>query len=170
MTADASSPAPHTPPEKRLAVFLDGTWNTVNHNTNVWRLRALCAKHSADGSVQRAYYDPDVGTLLGQKVRGGWWGIGINENIVDAYQWLIENYDPGDEIFIFGFSRGAYTARSLSGLISKCLLRPGAPLSLDQLYGRYRRASEPRTIRTLLKEQASNPRFTCTLEEAWLTK
>jgi hypothetical protein len=62
----------------------------------------------------------DVGTLLGQKIRGGWWGIGINENIIDAYQWLIENYDPGDEIFIFGFSRGAYTARSLSGLISKC--------------------------------------------------
>lgn len=59
-------------------VFLDRTWNTVNDNTNVWRLRALCAKRSADGTAQRAYYDTGVGTLLGQKVRGGWWGVGIN--------------------------------------------------------------------------------------------
>jgi uncharacterized protein (DUF2235 family) len=95
-----------TPKKKRIAVFLDGTWNTVNDNTNVWRLRALCAPRSMDGSVQCSYYDAGVGTSFGEIVRGGWLGIGVNENVIDAYQWLIENYNPGDEIFIFGFSRG----------------------------------------------------------------
>jgi len=156
--------------KKRIAVFLDGTWNTVNDNTNVWRMRALCAPRSADGLVQCSYYDAGVGTIFGQKIRGGWLGVGMNENIIDAYQWLIENYNPEDDIFIFGFSRGAYTARSLSGFISKCgLLKPGAPLSVNQLYDRYRRGSEPRTIRTLLEDNRNNV-GTCTLEEEWIMK
>jgi uncharacterized protein (DUF2235 family) len=120
-----------TPRPKRIAIFLDGTWNTVNDNTNVWRLRALCAPRGSDGVDQAIYYNSGVGTRVGEKVRGGMFGFGLNENIIDAYQWLIERYNEGDELFIFGFSRGAYTARSLSGLISKCgLLEAGAPLSV----------------------------------------
>lgn len=61
-----------------------------------------------------------VGTVRGEVVRGGVAGYGIDDKIVEAYTWLIQNFDDGDEIFIFGFSSGAYTARSLSGLISKC--------------------------------------------------
>ena len=77
-------------------------------------------------------------------------GYGIDDEIINAYTWLIENFDDGDEIFIFGFSRGAYTARSLSGLISKCgILKRGAPLSIEQLYARYRLYDAP-TIRSLL--------------------
>ena len=50
----------------------------------------------------------------------------MSGNIIDAYKWLVEKYEEGDEIFIFGFSRGAYTARALSGLISICgLLKRG---------------------------------------------
>ena len=93
---------------KRLAIFLDGTWNSVDSNTNVWRMRALCASKSKDGQPQLVYYSIGVNGVL-----GGMFGKGLDENIRLAYEWLIENYNDGDEIFIFGFSRGAFTARSL---------------------------------------------------------
>ena len=146
-------PNPVVPPQKRLAVFLDGTWNTVNDNTNVWRLKSLLAPKGPDGVEQLSYYSTGVGTAFGERVRGGMFGYGLNDEIIRAYEWLIEHYNIGDELFIFGFSRGAYTARSLSGFISKCgLLAAGAPLSIDELYARYRRASAVRTIRDLLVE------------------
>ncbi|MGY4177664.1 uncharacterized protein (DUF2235 family) [Bradyrhizobium sp. USDA 4518] len=148
---------------KKLAIYLDGTFNTLNNNTNVWRLKSLTAE-TAD---QRVYYSQGVGTIRGEVVRGGVAGYGIDDEIIHAYTWLIENFEDGDEIFIFGFSRGAYTARSLSGLISKCgILRLGAPLSIEQLYARYRLYVAP-TIRSLL----GNPLPTdASLEEKWLTK
>jgi uncharacterized protein (DUF2235 family) len=99
---------------KRLAIFLDGTWNTLNNNTNVWRLKSL----SAETGDQRVYYSQGVGTRRGEAARGGT-GYGIDDEIIEAFTWLIQNFDEGDEIFIFGFSRGAFTARSLSGLICK---------------------------------------------------
>src|SRR5258707_15803975 len=89
---------------KRLGLFLDGTWNTLNNNTNVWRLKSLTTL-SAD---QYVYYSQGVGTRRGESARGGITGYGIDEEIVDAYAWLIQNFEDGDEIFIFGFSRGAY--------------------------------------------------------------
>lgn len=123
---------------KRIALFLDGTWNTTSDNTNVWRLKSLCAK-SPD---QKVYYSAGVGTQKGEKLTGGAFGIGINEEVISAYEWLIENYEADDQIFIFGFSRGAFTARSLAGFISKCgLLKAGSPLSLKQLYERYRKGN-----------------------------
>ena len=78
-------------------------------------------------------------------------GRGIDTAITSAYEWLIDNYDDGDEIFVFGFSRGAYTARSLSGLVSECgLLQRGAPLGVNQLYSRYRIKDAP-TLRELIR-------------------
>ncbi|TJW67132.1 MAG: DUF2235 domain-containing protein, partial [Mesorhizobium sp.] len=113
------------PGKKRLAVFLDGTWNSVSDNTNVWRLRALCSTKDTGNPAQLAYYDIGVNGVI-----GGAFGKGLLRNILDAYEWLVENYNDGDDIFVFGFSRGAFTARSLTGFITKCgLLRPGAPLS-----------------------------------------
>ncbi|MDA9411814.1 DUF2235 domain-containing protein [Bradyrhizobium sp. CCBAU 45384] len=147
---------------KRLAIFLDGTWNTLNNNTNVWRLRSLTAE-TAD---QRVYYSQGVGTRRGESARGGVTGWGIDDEIIEAYTWLIQNFDDGDEIFIFGFSRGAYTARSLSGLICKCgVLGLGAPLSIEQLYARYRIYDAP-TIRSLLGKPLPDG---ASLEERWLT-
>ena len=99
--------------QKRLALFLDGTWNSVDSNTNVWRMRALAAAKSKDGKPQLVYYEVGVNGFL-----GGVFGQGLDDNIRLAYDWLIENYNDGDEIFIFGFSRGAFTARSLAGLIA----------------------------------------------------
>ncbi|WP_316233762.1 DUF2235 domain-containing protein [Bradyrhizobium sp. SZCCHNPS2010] len=155
---------------KRIAVFLDGTWNTLADNTNVWRLKSLCARQSSDGKEQVSYYNSGLGTKVGEKVRGGMFGYGINDAVMDAYEWLIEHYNTGDELFIFGFSRGAYTARSLSGLILKFgLLLPGAPLSISQLYSRYRLGGQARTIRTLLQKQKSGESG-FNLEERWLLK
>jgi uncharacterized protein (DUF2235 family) len=150
---------------KRLALFLDGTWNVVSDNTNVWRLRALFAPVSSDGSEQRAFYSTGLGTKFGERIRGGMFGRGIDTAITGAYEWLVDNYERDDEIFIFGFSRGAYTARSLSGFVSKCgLLERGAPLGVNQLYRRYRQP-KAKTVRTLKQEQRAE-----TIEEAWMLK
>jgi uncharacterized protein (DUF2235 family) len=148
---------------KKLAIFLDGTFNTLNNNTNVWRLKSL-ASETIDQCV---YYSQGVGTKRGEVARGGVEGYGIDDEIIEAYTWLIQNFGEGDEIFIFGFSRGAYTARSLSGLISKCgILKLGAPLSIEQLYRRYRLYVAP-TIRSLLGKPLPQ---SASLEEQWLVK
>lgn len=123
---------------KRIALFLDGTWNNVNDNTNVWRLKSLCTK-SPD---QLVYYSAGVGTQTGERISGGMFGIGINDEVINAYQWLVEHYEPNAQLFIFGFSRGAFTARSLAGFISKCgLLKPGSPVSMKQMFERYRKGT-----------------------------
>lgn len=147
---------------KRIAIFLDGTWNTLENNTNVWRLKSLCDPTATNQTV---YYSKGVGTNRGEIARGGVEGYGIDQEVIDAYTWLAECFDSGDEIFIFGFSRGAYTARSLSGLICKCgVLNPGAPLSIEQLYARYERGTGE-TIHGLL--QGPTP---TDLEEQWIVK
>lgn len=131
----------------RIALFLDGTWNNVDDNTNVWRMKSLCAK----SSEQLVYYSAGVGTQSGEQISGGMFGIGINKEVTDAYEWLIENYEPDAQLFIFGFSRGAFTARSLAGFISKCgLLKPGSPVSIKQLYERYRKGTA-QSVRALGK-------------------
>jgi uncharacterized protein (DUF2235 family) len=163
----ASAPIPT---KKRLAVCLDGTWNTVDDNTNVWRLKSLFALVGNDGLRQTVYYHKGVGTSFGSYIRGGMLGYGLDDEIIWAYEWLIDNYNVGDELFIFGFSRGAYTARSLSGLISKCgLLTSGAPLSVMQLYERYRKRRTAPTIRELWDGKIEG-KSDLTIEEQWLLK
>lgn len=149
---------------KRLAIFLDGTWNTLENNSNVWRLKTLCDPASSN---QLAYYGKGVGTTFGQRVRGGTMGVGIEREILDAYEWLVQVFEAGDEIYIFGFSRGAYAARSFSGLIAKCgILKPGAPLSIEQLFARYRLS----TADTLAKLLTADGPSDAGLEERWLVK
>lgn len=141
---------------KRVALFLDGTWNTVTDNTNVWRMKSLCKVDSQ----QVCYYSAGVGTANGERLRGGMFGYGLDDEVIEAYEWLSEVHEVGDRIFIFGFSRGAYTARSLAGLVSKCgLLRPGSPISLKQLYCRYKQGSGARTIRELKNVPAEQRTF-----------
>ena len=62
---------------KRLALFLDGTWNVVSDNTNVWRLRAMFTPIGADRREQRAYYSTGLGTKFGERIRGGMFGWGL---------------------------------------------------------------------------------------------
>jgi uncharacterized protein (DUF2235 family) len=69
---------------------------------------------------QIKYYHRGVGTIWGEKLLGGLFGWKLSRNITDAYIWLAQQFEPGDQVFVFGFSRGAYTARSFVGLISRC--------------------------------------------------
>ena len=128
---------------KRLAIFLDGTWNDPGSETNVHKLYSAVAVEGADRVQQLTYYDPGVGTTKYQKILGGAVGLGLSENVRDAYSWLLQNYVDNDEVYVIGFSRGAYTARSLGGLIAGCgLARAGAPFGVDYLYDRYQLRKE----------------------------
>jgi uncharacterized protein (DUF2235 family) len=128
-------------------------------------MKALCAPTSTDGKSQLAYYEIGVNGVI-----GGSTGKGLDANIRRAYEWLIENYSDGDEIFIFGFSRGAYTARSLAGLIAKLgILKPGSPIGVAQLFSRYKRSDEE-TIGKLHELQDAGKLENITLEERWMLK
>jgi uncharacterized protein (DUF2235 family) len=128
---------------RKLVVLYDGTWNTTEDRTSVIRLAELIAAQSSDGAEQLVFYDKGVGTHALDRVIGGTFGYGLSDNIRDGYGWLAGNFRPGDELFCFGFSRGAYTARSLVGLIRKCgILRPPGmaevPEAQEQSSGRPR--------------------------------
>ncbi|MEM1361346.1 MAG: DUF2235 domain-containing protein [Pseudomonadota bacterium] len=115
---------------KRIALFCDGTWNSAEmaHPTNVRQLSKMVTPEDAEGNRQVIGYFEGVGARETDnwfsrqidKLGGGAFGWGLTENLKEAYTFLAENYDPGDEVYIFGFSRGAYTARSLAGLIRNC--------------------------------------------------
>jgi len=133
---------------KRLVVCLDGTWNNSDDSTNVLQHFALAvngAPPDGDGTIiQTKHYIEGVGTGVLDSISGGGFGFGLEQNVRKAYDWLVANYHDGDEvteadeIYIFGFSRGAYTARSLVGFIATCgILRRGAPLSVNQLWKDY---------------------------------
>lgn len=115
---------------ERLVVCFDGTWNTPEDNTNVLRLYQAVADQSCGLAEQLKFYDPGVGTDFGKKVSGGAFGLGMDQNILQGYVWLCRNFAAGavngqgfasgPDIFVFGFSRGAFTARSLVGLVNRC--------------------------------------------------
>lgn len=132
---------------KRLAIFCDGTWNSPDqaHNgtacpTNVAKLAAAVLPEDASRRAQRIYYHTGVGTgVWYDRIFGGAFGVGLSENVRHAYRFLIETFEPGDDIFLFGFSRGAYTARSLAGLIRNSgLLRREHADRIDEAYKLYR--------------------------------
>ncbi|MDF2621496.1 MAG: hypothetical protein K0S00_4155 [Xanthobacteraceae bacterium] len=107
-------------PRKRLILCLDGTWNTADGDeiTNIVRLRDMLQPGLTAGIEQRIYYDEGVGTQgwFARYVAGAT-GEGLDVNVRQAYRFLSQFYEPGDEIYLFGFSRGAFTARSLAGYI-----------------------------------------------------
>jgi uncharacterized protein (DUF2235 family) len=107
--------------KKRLIVCCDGTWNWPDQKgnpTNVVKMTRAILPVAADGTVQTVFYDAGVGTgNLLDRLGGGMLGMGLADNVKQAYASLALNYAPGDEVFFFGFSRGAFTVRSLGGLI-----------------------------------------------------
>ena len=117
---------------KNIVLCCDGTGNEFGcNNTNVVLTYLLVDK--GDGQV--AYYDPGVGTGGWEYEEGGTLratgdqatGHGLQKNVEDAYRYLMACYEPGDRVFLFGFSRGAFTARSVAGMLHKCgLLRRDA--------------------------------------------
>ncbi len=146
---------------KHLVVCCDGTWNTPDHvdrgrvsPTNVVRTALAVLPERADGTKQLVHYHSGVGTGRFDHLRGGAFGLGLSENILEAYRFVARHFEPGDALFLFGFSRGAYTARSLAGLIRNCgVLRMPSRERLDQAYALYRRcddAAHPRGIEARL--------------------
>ncbi len=119
---------------KRIILCLDGTWNKATVGkppTNVVRIRDALIEGKAGRYVsQRVYYDEGVGSDDSFPLDawlGGAFGLGTGRNVRQAYKYICKHYEPGDEIYLMGFSRGAHTARSVAGMIGACgLLRPEA--------------------------------------------
>jgi hypothetical protein len=109
--------------------------------TNVVRLYNALALKSERGDGQLKYYHPGVGTEPGwwQHAKAGATGAGLNRNIMSAYQWLCANYEARDSIYLFGFSRGAYTTRSLAGLVAHCGLLDLAGVGPKDVWSRIER-------------------------------
>lgn len=136
---------------KKIAIFCDGTWNspTMEEPTSVCRLSENCV----NDATQVTIYLPGVGVgVFGGKIRqilhkfgGGAFGWGLAANVKKAYAALCEVYEKDDEIYIFGFSRGAYTARSLAGMIRKCGIIPKkdiGPVKLARAWWIYKKGGE----------------------------
>lgn len=124
---------------KRIALCFDGTWNEEEGNA----IRSKRASNVAliyqsilgeelrptkRGASTRLpavrtlkWYDEGVGTEFLNRIRGGIFGDGLSRNIREGYKVLADAYEPGDQVYLFGFSRGAYTARSLAGFIRKAV-------------------------------------------------
>lgn len=128
---------------KNIVILSDGTWNSPEdiNTTNVVRMARVIAPFDDAKNTQVVFYDWGVGSD-GNKILGGIAGVGLEKNIKDCYRFLVHNYNPGDRLFFFGFSRGAYTVRSLAGLVRKAgiLKREHAGL-IAQCYSQYRRRS-----------------------------
>ncbi|GHF60882.1 uncharacterized protein (DUF2235 family) [Amycolatopsis bartoniae] len=128
---------------KRVVICCDGTWNSLKQpaTTNVVKIAQGVAKRDD----QLVHYHEGVGTRPFERVLGGAFGFGLSRNVRDAYRFLVEHYEPGDELFFFGFSRGAYTARSTVGFVRNCgILRRDEIGRVDEAYRLYR-DSDPRT-------------------------
>ena len=109
---------------KRLVICCDGTWNRPDsaHVTNIEKIARTVDTDAArtGGTHQLVLYLSGVGVGYSvDRLLGGAFGLGLFTNVLAGYRFLASNYEPGDEIFVFGFSRGAYTARSLGGMIGK---------------------------------------------------
>lgn len=128
---------------KTLVVCCDGTWNTADQKgapTNVTKLTRAILKRSPEGRPQIVYYDEGVGTgNRWDRWWGGALGLGLNKNVQRAYRFLALNYEEGDCIALFGFSRGAFTVRSLAGLVGSVgLLRKGDLDRMPDIWTYYR--------------------------------
>jgi uncharacterized protein (DUF2235 family) len=130
---------------RNLVVCCDGTWNEpdeprhgIPEPTNVAKL-ALSVDTEHPHTEQHVFYEPGVGTTPSERISGGAFGYGLSRNIRNCYRYLAREYRAGDRLFLFGFSRGAYTARSLAGLIRNCGILTSDDVDLvDAAYAFYR--------------------------------
>jgi len=132
---------------KKIIVAFDGTWNLPdqtpeidgNTSTNVVKLRDAVLPNHKDGTVQKTIYITGVGTDWYDKLEGGVFGVGLSKKIKEGYSELTKSYEEGDQVYIIGFSRGAYSARSLVGMIRNVGLLTKTHLKrIDDAYNLYR--------------------------------
>ncbi len=146
---------------KAIFVFCDGTWNTPEQQdqgqdapTNVYKLFL----NVLETESQYRFYDAGVGTDGGlDSITGGAFGKGLFANIRQAYLFIVEHYRPGDRIFLFGFSRGAYTVRSLAGMIGALgIVRIQHLEQVENAYRHYREDYDNHTALEHFAEQYSH--------------
>jgi len=133
---------------KKIVICADGTWNRPEEDlkkdfpTNVLRLARAIKPFGKDSAPQQIFYDWGIGSYHNSAIAGTT-GKGLNKNIMDDYRYIVQNYSPGDEIYLFGFSRGSYTVRALTGFINNCgiLKRPDAAL-IQQAFKHYKRSGK----------------------------
>ncbi len=132
---------------KRIIICCDGTWNEPDTDpTNVTKLVRSIKPQAADGKHQVVFYDQGIGTGDAMdKFFGGAFGYGMEQNVLDGYRFLVHNYQLGDELYFLGFSRGAFTARALVGLVhSVGLIEKDGLDRLKTAYHYYRTAPDKR--------------------------
>jgi hypothetical protein len=140
----------------QLIVCCDGTWNDPDDGTHIDRI-AKAAK-TALPEPEHVFYDKGVGLEPGMRLSGGAVGKGLSENVREAYRWLARRYADGAEVFVFGFSRGAYTARSLAGFMSYAgLLQSSDEGAIEDAYEAYRFRRQER-VNTRFHESAVHAR------------
>lgn len=136
---------------RKIIISFDGTWNTPDpspevdgsDSTNVWKLHDAILSHDANGVEQSKWYEKGVGTKWYNKLRGGAFGVGLSDKIQKGYAHLVDVYEEGDEIYVLGFSRGAYTARSLVGMIRNAgLVKREYRRRVAEAYSLYRTRDE----------------------------
>ncbi|MCU0550129.1 MAG: DUF2235 domain-containing protein [Leptolyngbya sp. Prado105] len=134
---------------KRIVICCDGTWQDLSNErqTNVVKIAQAIKPSDREGRQQIVSYHSGIGVLdLYDRILGGTFGWGIDRHIQDAYRFLCLNYNDGDEVYLFGFSRGAYTVRSLAGLIYKSGLLTRKNISkAREAYEFYRNLDKPRS-------------------------
>lgn len=167
---------------KNIVICFDGTWNTSDapDATNVVKTARLLSPLDPKGTVQVVFYDSGVGServAFGRSINnllGGAFGVGLMNNIEDAYRFLIFNYTLGDRLFVFGFSRGAFSARSFGGLLRNCgILRKENINLVSEAIKRYRNrnpdpnigADDPKQIQ--FRAEHSVPAWTGEAERKW---
>lgn len=168
----------------RIAVFCDGTWNSseIDEPTSIYKLQSLLVSDPLKGQVC-AYFE-GVGTdrrfdgITQQsgwlrrtlnKYGGGAFGWGLDGKVKQAYEFLCRAYQPGDEIYLFGFSRGAYTARSVAGMIRKCgLIDDPTPARINEAFALYRKKGSknaPDKPHIMAQRKHLSPRFATSQKE-----
>ncbi len=154
---------------KRLIVCLDGTWNSADDGcpTNVVRMMRAIAPVDPVGTPQITFYDAGVGADGGMidRLVDGMTGRGLEQNVRDGYRFLAHNWLPGDEIYVFGFSRGAFTARSLCGFIDLVGLLPKSRVDrLDAAWDLYRTPKakrDPAALARLTRDARRDVKVRC---------
>jgi uncharacterized protein (DUF2235 family) len=165
---------------KRLIVCCDGTWNAVEAykdgqpvSTNVSMLATAFAPLASNVDRQMVFYMEGVGSADDERIIGGAFGWGLSANVLRGYQFLVRNYDPDDAIYLFGFSRGAFTARSLAGMIGNCgLLRRDALAVIPEalaLYSDRNELTEPNSIRARIFRQMHSHEVQIEMVGVWDT-
>jgi uncharacterized protein (DUF2235 family) len=162
---------------KNIVIFSDGTGQDGGARpeqriSNIYKMYRTSRDHAdtaIDPAQQVVFYDAGLGTDIGttaltapirsvQKLLGSVTGAGIKRNIADCYEFIINHYQPGDRIYLFGFSRGAYTVRSLANLMMLCGIPTKTPAGPVMRFRKTVRDIAWEAVDTVLEHGAGHPR------------